>query len=365
MNSKRLIDRFLRYITVDSESGNEAAFCRLIEEELRGLGLEVLRDEVGALCGSDGWNVYASLQGEGTPILFSAHMDTVSPGKGIRPMIGEDGVIRSSGDTILGSDDKSGIAAVMEALEVIREKQLSHRPIEVLFTVCEEVGLLGSRYADYSHIRSKEAVVLDSSCVGGIVNRAAANMVLHIRVEGRSAHAGVSPEKGIHALKAAAAAVAEIPCGRVDDMTVMNVANFLAPGKSNVVPAEVTFDVEIRSFEEERLQQRMEELKATLDRACALVGASYTIEQDRHSDVLYVAEDTPLVQRLTEAFRAQGVEASVMGSFGGSDATWIFANGIDAVNVGTGMSAVHGTGEYIRIEDLEQTARVVLAMTEP
>ena len=121
LDSKRLLDRFLRYIACDSESGDEERFCRLIMGELEALGLTVTRDNAGEMCASNGWNVYASLPGEGEPILFCAHMDTVKPGKNIKPIIGEDGIIRSSGDTILGADDKCGISAVLEALTIIRE----------------------------------------------------------------------------------------------------------------------------------------------------------------------------------------------------------------------------------------------------
>ena len=149
MNKQRLLDRFLRYINCPSESGSERSFCELIEQELSALGLEVKRGEVGEKCGSNGFNLYAFLPGDGEPLLLSAHLDTVSPGVGIRPVI-EDGVIRSSGDTILGADDKSGVAAILEALETLHEGGLAHRPVEVLFSICEELGLLGAKYADYS-----------------------------------------------------------------------------------------------------------------------------------------------------------------------------------------------------------------------
>lgn len=360
--NSRLIDRFLRYITCDSESGSERQFCDMIECELKALRLDVVRDEVRERCGSDGWNVYAAMPGEGEPLLFCAHLDTVAPGRGIRPVIGEDGVVRSSGDTVLGADDKSGVAAVMEALHIIREQGLPHRPVEVLFTVCEELGLRGSRHADYSRIKSRQAVVLDSSKNQALINRAPANMALHIDIKGKPAHAGVAPENGVHALKAAAAAIANIPCGRVDECTVMNVANLLSPGKTNIVPADASFDMEIRSFEEERLAKRIDEARSALDSACAQFGASYTMTQDRHSDVLYVPEDSALVQSLIAAYRKLGVEAKPESTFGGSDATWLYKNGIDAINVGTGMRAVHGVGEYIAVKDLLLTCDMVLHM---
>lgn len=364
MNPSRLLERFFRYISCASESGSERPFCELLEAELRDLGLSVSRDAVGEHCGTDGWNVYAFLPGEGEPILFSAHLDTVAPGTGIRPII-KDGVIHSSGDTILGADDKSGIAAVMEALESIKEQQLPHRPVEVLFSVCEELGLQGAKCADYTRIKSRQAVVLDSGKMESIINQAPANMHLHIEITGKSAHAGTSPDQGVHALKAAAAAIANIPCGFVDDITVMNVANFSSPGKTNIVPDKAQFDMEIRSFDEERLLEHVKSTEAAVISACNAVGASYVIHTEKQSDVLYVPQDSALIKRLQDVYSELGVAARTDKTYGGSDATWIFHHGIDVANIGTGMQDVHSLTEHIAVADLELTARVVLAMMLP
>ena len=273
MNPDRLVRRFMRYVQCDSESGHEQAFCRLLEEEGARLGVNFWRDPVGERAGSDGWNLGASIPGTGSPVLFSCHLDTVAPGRGIQPVVA-DGVIRSGGETVLGADDKSGVAAVMEALESILESGKPHRPVELLFSVCEEVGLKGAKYADYSRFASKEALVLDNDAPGLINHRAPANVHLHIQVQGRAAHAAVSHGEGIRALKAAAAAIAQIPCGAPDGDTVMNVANFLAPGPTNVVPAQASFDMEIRSFVEEKLQGYIQQTRQALDAACGQYGAS-------------------------------------------------------------------------------------------
>ena len=199
MNKERLLQRFLQYVTCASETYQEREFCIMMEEELTSLGLHWERQEIGEMFGSNGWNLHAILPGTGAPLLLCAHMDTVAPGYGISPIL-RDGVIYSDGTTILGSDDKAGIAAAMEAVQTIVEKGLPHRPIEFLLTICEENGILGSKYADYSKIISKEAIVLDNEDVGHLVNQAAAYMKIHFSIQGKSAHAGVSPESGIHAL---------------------------------------------------------------------------------------------------------------------------------------------------------------------
>lgn len=358
MNSRRLTERFIRYAECGSESGNEADFCKLLEDELRDFGLAVKRDNNVALETSNGWNVFARLAGEGDAILFSAHTDTVSPGNNIRPVI-VNGIIRSSGDTILGADDKAAIAAVMEALEEITECDASHRPIEVLFSVCEEIGMLGAKYADYGNITSRKAIVLDSDNLGEIINRNPANVVLHFKVFGKSAHAGLAPQEGIHALKAAAEAVVNIPVGNVDTISVMNISNFISEGKTNIVADEATFDMEIRSFEEDKLQKHISKSIKTLEDACIKFGASFEMSIERHSDVLNVPEDSALIAEIKKAFGILGVDYKVTSSFGGCDATYLFANGIEVVNLGIGMQAVHSCDENISISDLETTTKLV------
>jgi tripeptide aminopeptidase len=336
----------------------------MIEAELRALGLTVTRDEVGPQCGSDGWNVYAHLPGEGEPILFSSHFDTVPPGVGIRAVV-EDGVIRSAGDTVLGADAKAGIAAVIEALTVIREGGGPHRPVEVLFTVCEELGLLGAKYADYSQIQSREAVVLDSNIVGEMINQGPAKFTVRVEIRGKSAHAALAPDRGINAVKAAALAIANIPTGFVGEGAVMNVANFLAPGKSNVVPDRASFEIDMRALDLERLEAHLQHVQTAVQEACASIGATWEITVDRQTEPMFVPPSRPLVTRLTRVYEALGISAKLEKTFGGSDATWLFTHGLDVINIGTGMMDVHSTDEYITVADLLTTAKVVHFMMLP
>ena len=366
IHTQRLVDRFLRYAACDSESQDEGRFCEMVERELEELGLQVSRDQAGEICGSDGWNVYASLPGQGEPLLLCAHLDTVSPGKGISPVIEEGGaVIRSRGDTILGADDKCGVSAILEALQTLQEEGMPHRPVEVLFTICEEIGLLGSRHADYSRLRSRQALVLDSGRVEEIINGAPSIAGLHVEVLGKSAHAAVEPELGVHALNTAAAVVARIPCGRVDEDTVVNTANFMSPGRMNIIPDRAAFDVGIRSFKEDKLQAKIKEVEQLLGDVCGQTGARYTLEVNQGYGALHVPEDTPLVTGLKDCCRRLGMEPRTTQIFGGSDASWLFSNGIDAVNIGAGMHKVHSTGEFLSVEEMERAVRLLLEMLRP
>lgn len=361
MNAQRLLERFLKYVQCDSEFYEEREFCLMVEEELRSMGIEPYRDQVGPKTGSNGWNIQAFIPGEGEPIMFSCHTDTVTPGKGIRPVV-RDGVVYSSGDTILASDDKAGIAALLEALQCVLEEGRPHRPVELMFSVCEEMGLQGAKHGDYSRFKSRQAVVLDSSSFGYIINGAPAMVRMYFTLYGRSAHAGLDPEAGISALKAAAEAVTAIPSGKVDEDTTMNVANLLAPGKTNIVSDKASFDMEIRCFSAEGLESRIQAAEAAVKAACEKYGTTYELTVDHQSGLVLVPEDSPLIKRLQQVYAKLGLKTGIRRAFGGSDVTWINAAGIEAVNVGTGMTDCHAVTEHIAIADMELTCRMIEEM---
>ena len=357
----RLIRRFLRYVQCDSESRQEQGFCQLLEEELQGLGLEVWRDEIGPAIGSNGWNIGARFRGEGSALLLCCHLDTISPGRGIKPCM-EGGVILSDGSTILAADDKAGIAAIMEALETAAASPRPHRTVEILFTICEEIGLLGSKNADYSRFTAKEALVLDSSMAGCVVNKAPAHGVMHFSIKGKSSHAGIAPQKGVHALKAAAEAIYNIPCGQADENTRVNVANFLSPGKANVIPEEAAFDAEVRCFEDAMLQVHMDAISSAVADACRHYGAAYCEERTIHNCALHVPDDSPLLQRVLEVSERIGRPVKAAPTYGGSDASNLAGQGIQAVNICTGMQNVHSVRESIAVQDMAATSRFVYEM---
>ena len=364
MNKERLLQRFFQYVTCDSESYHERDFCLMMEDEFSSLGMDWERQEIGERFGSDGWNLRAFLPGKGDPLLLCAHMDTVSPGRGISPVM-RDGTIYSDGTTVLGSDDKAGIAAAMEAIQTIIEEKLPHRPIEVLLTICEEDGILGSKYADYSRIVSKEAIVLDDEEIGHMVNQAAAYLKLHFTIKGKSAHAGVSPEKGIHALKVAAECISGIPCGRISEISVANVANLICPGQTNIVPEQADFDVEIRSYEERELQSIAQDTRARVDAVCKKWGARYTESENRISRAFCIPTTTPVIQRTCAAMRELGIAPVIERTLGGSDITWLVENGVAAINTGVGMKEVHGCKEHILFEDMITVTDILLRVLKP
>ena len=356
MSTERLVKTFCDLVSTGSETGRERTFCLKLEKALTAIGFEVERDEAGEKCGSDGFNIYGYLPGEGESVLLSCHTDTVSPGDGIKP-VERDGVIYSDGTTILGSDDKSGIAEIIEAVTRLRESGAGHRPVEVLFSLSEEIGMLGSRYADYGRIKSKSALVLDGEDIGEIVNSAAANIVMSFTFHGKAAHAGICPENGIHALKAAAYAAAKIPVGHVDDISVQNISNFISAGATNIVADKATFDMEFRSYDESTLQEHIASALAVMEEACKKYGTTFEYTSERHSGAFSVDPESQFIKDIFAAYERAGIRPRLEKTLGGCDASNIALHDIAVVNIGTGMRDVHTTAENIAIKDMEDGTR--------
>lgn len=361
VNNTRLLDTFLEYVQIDSETGNEKAFADRMVQELKSLGGIVTTDNAGEALGSNGYNIYSTFEGTlpGEPILFSAHMDTVKPGIGIKPVVA-DGVIRSSGDTILASDDKSGVAGIIEAIRSIKEKQIPHRTFEVIFTICEEGGLRGAKQLDYSRIKSKKGVALDSSGnVGKIIAQAPGQIKIYADVIGKTAHAGIAPETGISAIQVAAHGIAKMNLLRLDDETTANIGTINAQYATNIVPDKVSIIAETRSRNYDKLQAQAKHMVDCLQHACDQFGAKLECRCDTAYVSYNIPHDHVLIKELSAVLVDMGIEPVVGSTGGGSDVNIFNLNGIDAVVLATGMSKVHTTNEYIEVRQLELTAEMM------
>jgi tripeptide aminopeptidase len=358
-DQERILDAFCRLVRIDSPSGQEGAIAEYLESELRRLGLDTWRDGAG--------NVLGRLAGRGRGaarpwLLLSAHMDTVQPGCGIQPQV-VDGVVRSDGTTILGADDKAGIAAILEALGHVVARGLEHRPLEVVFTVQEETGLSGSKALDMATLRARQAVVLDSNGpVGTIINQAPASDSIEVVVRGKAAHAGVAPELGINALQAVAQALASMRLGRIDAETTANFGVISGGTATNVVPDRVVLKGEARSRSESKLVAQTEHMVGLLRRAADALGAQVEASVRRSYGAYDIPESAPLIQEVSAALRACGLEPRLQPSGGGSDANVFNAAGIEAVNLGVGYTNPHSVDEQLAVADLLAMPRVVLAL---
>ncbi|MDU1442554.1 MAG: M20/M25/M40 family metallo-hydrolase [Clostridium cochlearium] len=361
IKEERLLDKFLGYVQIDSESLNEKEMMETLIRDMKELGMEVSTDNTGEKVGSNGTSVYGYLKGDLDiePILFSCHMDTVTPGIGVKPVI-KDGVIYSSGDTILGGDDKSGIASVLEAIKTIKENNTPHGPIEVVFTICEEIGLKGSKNADYSKIKSKKAFILDSGGdVGKVIIKAPAQDKINVKVNGKAAHAGVAPEEGISAIQVAAEAISNMKLLRIDEETTANVGIIEGGKATNIVCPEVEIKAEARSINKDKLKKQTEHMVECFNKAAEKFGVTVDIDVTHSYDPVNLDVEDETVQIVKKACEEIGVNFQPAASGGGSDANVFNGNGIKAVNLATGMAKVHTTEEYITIENLNNTAKLV------
>ena len=357
VDESRVLDLFLELVKIDSPSGHEQEIAARLEGLLRTLGCEAQRDGTG--------NVLARRPGRGAlagrpPILLSGHMDTVQPGLGVQPQVA-DGVVRSNGTTILGADDKAGLAAILEALRVTESGDC--RPVEVEFSVQEETGLTGSKGMDVSWFSARQAVVLDSNnAVGSIVNQAPAADKLRAVIHGKAAHAGVSPELGISAIHAAAKALAQMKLGRIDAETTANVGTINGGTADNIIPDRVELIGGARSRSGAKLNEQIAHMKGLLESAAAEMGARAEVVVERSYGAIDVSPDSALIRELEGAIRRVGLEPQLLPTGGGSDANIFHDRGIEAVNLGVGYRDMHSTEESMAVADLVQVPEIVLAV---
>jgi len=365
-NANRLLDTFLEAVRIDSPSGEEAAFGRWCAARLTALGCEVRFDDTAKQTGSDTGNLIADLAGtaEGLTVVLSAHLDTVEPGRGIVPIV-EDGIVRSSGETVLGSDDKAGVAAIFESLAVLRDSGRPHARVRVLLSTSEEVGLRGASALDPADCEGDVCLVLDAAGdVGGIITGAPTHYTFSATFRGIASHAGVEPEKGCSAIVMAARAVAAMQLGRLDDVTTANVGEIHGGGATNVVAAECSLAGECRSLDRARVEQVRDAMDTAMRAAASEGGGSVTVEWVRQYDGYLFDDDDQAVEIVAAAIRAAGFEPRTFTTGGGSDANMLASKGLPAVALSCGMTDVHGTAETIAVSDMEGMVRVLLVTIE-
>jgi tripeptide aminopeptidase len=354
INRDRLVDHFISLVKINSESGNELAIATTLDKELTALGFEVTALPVPSDI-SNGFNIYAKLPGKlDGSVVVSAHMDTVAPGQSIEPII-ENGIIRSKGNTILGGDDKSGIAAIMEAVRILQANNLEHQTLELAFTVYEEGGLHGSKHYDMSKIESQQAIVLDSGGpIGTIITTAPGQQNLKVTITGKPAHAGLAPETGINALTVAADAIAQMNLSRIDEETTANIGVVRGGEATNVVMPSLYIEAEARSLNDQKLAEQVDHMVATFEKAASCHGAEIDIESSRSYNAFHIEHNHPFIQKLMKSFTAMDIEPLLASTGGGSDANIFNEKGLVTANLSTGMAKVHTTEEYIAIDDMEK-----------
>ncbi|MGC9362812.1 MAG: M20/M25/M40 family metallo-hydrolase, partial [Candidatus Syntrophosphaera sp.] len=284
----------------------------------------------------------------------------------IKPAITE-GRIHTDGTTVLGGDDKSGIAEMIQAIKAVQESGEKHAPIEILITISEEIGLLGAKNFDTSKLSSAYGYALDTHRVGDLAVGAPAQNSIEVTIRGREAHAGVEPEKGINSIVVAAEAIAAMPMGRIDHETTCNIGIIEGGTATNVVPPMVRIKGEARSHSMVKLEQVTQDMRHAVETAVRRhkydFGAA-THEWQMHEEYqsFHIGDDEPVVRLALDALESLGLEARVEVSGGGSDANIFNAAGIPMIICGTGMHNVHTVNEDIQIEELRRGTDFIAAL---
>lgn len=371
INAARLKALLLELVQIDSLSKRERQVALRLQREMEGLGASVHFDDAGEKVDGDIGNLIAYVAGsmpDALPLLLCAHMDTVVPGEGVRPIVDGD-IIRTDGSTVLGGDDKSGVAIICEVLRTLKERQLPHGDIDVVFTICEEFGLLGAKHLDVGRLRARTGIVLDSDAVGFLFTRAPAANVMEFTVLGQEAHAGMAPERGISAIQVAAEAIANMRLGRIDDETTANLGLISGGMAINIVPNRVVIRGEARSHDEAKLQAQTAHMQGCFARAAARhavwldgtrVVARVESNIQRQYDRMNVSDSAPIVRLVLAAGERLGLSVRTTAMGGGCDANILNQKGLEVANLGTGMRDIHTVKEWLDVKDMAQSARIVL-----
>ena len=359
MSNDRLLQTFLDLVRIDSPTGEEAGIAQYCAERLRTLGFEVHIDATADVTGSDTGNLLAVLNGTGArAVVLSAHMDCVEPCRGVEPVL-VDGVVSSSGGTVLGADDKAGIAAILEAVTRAVESGVSRPTMQVVLTVQEEIGLRGAKALDPTElVRADLCLVLDADGPpGGIIVASPTHYTFIATITGRAAHAGVAPERGVSAIALAARAVASMPVGRLDEATTANVGTIHGGSATNVIAPLVTMTGECRSLDRSRVESLRAQMDATIRTVVEDGGGEVEIAWTREYEGFALSASDHPVEFVANACGDVGLEVSMQRTGGGSDANILAALGIPTVALSCGMRSVHSTEESIAVEDLEALTR--------
>lgn len=371
INQERIKNLLLELVQIDSHSRKEREVAQRLKRYCEEMGAEVEIDDAGEKVGGNTGNVIARFPGTisgAPPIMMSAHMDTVVPGEGVKPIV-EGDIIRTDGTTVLGGDDKSGCAVIIEVIKSLQEQSIPHTPIEAIFSICEEVGLLGAKNVDVTKIKARYGIVFDSDDPGFLFTKGPSANHMEYRIHGLESHAGVAPEEGISAIKIAAEAIAGMKLGRIDEETTANIGQIEGGMATNITPNLVVLKGEARSHSEEKLEAQTRHMTKCFEDAAAkyevtVAGKTTKASVEAHVVREYSSMDVPdashVVQLVLKAAERLGLDVKTMASGGGCDANVFNRKGIECANLGTGMRAIHTVKEWLDVKDMYASAEMTL-----
>ena len=360
INKRRLVNTFKKLVRIDSPSYHEARVIKYLKKELRAKGIQSY--EVGRVQGGETGSLAAYIPGRGATrpcILLNAHVDTVAPGKKIRP-IDKKGYIYTDGSTILGADNKAGVAAILEIIRTLKEKKLPHPPLRIIFTIAEETGLQGAKVLPDKVMKADFGLTLDGGDIEKVVCKAPTQYSLAATIIGRTAHAGIHPEDGINAIKVASVAIAQMRLGRIDKETTANIGVIKGGTATNIIPETVELKGEARSHDPKKLDRQVEHMERALLKACQRYRARLKLKVERMYRSFELGKESSFIAMVVAGMKAAGIKPVIEKTGGGSDANIFNEWGIPTVILGVGADNVHTNREQIKVADLVNGTEAVL-----
>lgn len=368
MDTKRMIDNFIKLIKINSPSSMEKEVSEYIKNELIKRDFKVHEDEGFKNYGGNGPCLFAKLEGNKNkrPITFQAHMDVVGPNENVNPII-SDKIVKTDGTTTLGADDKAGIAIIFEVIDSLFEEKIDYPDIFVVITTCEETGLLGAKNVQWDMIPKdlypyKDMIVIDNAGRSGLIAYQAPSLVrIKIKFLGKKAHAGIEPEKGISAIYLASCAISNFKLGRISENTTANIGSINSNFPTNVVADTCEIELETRSHSDEVLTDLVESYRKSCDKAVSEIGGSFIFDSEIEFPRLNAKDDLKFAKEFEKEYKKLGIETKLQVIGGGSDANIFSGLGFNSIIVSCGMYDVHTTDEYLVIEDMENTAKASIS----
>jgi tripeptide aminopeptidase len=367
VNRDRLIEMFVELARQNTPPRQELAAAELSKARLEALGFDCFYDQAGVKVGGNVGNLIAFKNGtikNAPSIFFSAHFDTVEPTPGLEPIIDED-TIRSDGKTIVGADDKCGVAAIVEAMYLLEEEEIPHGDIQLLLTICEEIGLVGASVMDPKDIRAQYGFVLDSGPpIGSAIYQAPTQDIFEVFLTGKPSHAGAAPEEGISAIRIASKAIADMKLGRIDAETTANVGIIQGGNATNIIAEHVYLKCEARSRNIEKLDKQRQHMFDKFQNAADELGGKCEMKSFRAYDGYELPMDCPALLMVETAAEAAGLEFFLRVTGGGADANYFNKFGIPTTVLACGMQNIHTHDEFVLISDMIKSAELVVAIVE-
>ena len=367
VNQERLVQTFIDLVNQNTPPRQEKAASDIGRAILEELGFECDYDDAGEKVGGTVGNLIAFKKGtvpNAPAIFFSAHFDTVEPTPGLEPIFDGD-VIKSNGKTILGADDKCGLAPILEAMRILDEQSIPHGNIQLLLTICEEIGLVGAKHLDPRLIKAEFGYVLDAGPpVGSLVYSAPTQDIFEVWIHGKPAHAGAQPEDGVSAILVAARAIARMKLGRVDHETTANVGIITGGTATNIIPAECYLKCEARSRNQAKLDKQREHMILCFEEEAAAAGITLEVKNENAYVGYELGMDDPVLTIGMAASERIGLEPLLRVTGGGADANIFNANGFPTTVLGCGMQNIHRHDEFVHISDMVKSTQLVVSIVQ-